>query len=34
MKKALPMATPSQLVMYGYSLNKMKKHQEALKFLK
>ena len=34
MKKALPMATPSQLVMYGYSLNKMKKHQEAFKIFK
>jgi hypothetical protein len=31
MKKAIPMATPLQLLMYGSSLNKMKKHQEAFK---
>lgn len=31
MKKALPMGTPLQLVMHGSSLNKMNKHQEALK---
>ena len=34
MQKALPMATPLQLVMYGSSLNKMKKHQEAFKIFK
>ena len=34
MKKALPMATPLQLVMYGNSLNKMNKHQEAFKIFK
>ena len=34
MKKALPMATPLQLLMYGSSLNKMKKHQEAFNIFK
>lgn len=34
MQKALPMATPLQLVMYGSNLNKMKKHQEAFKIFK
>lgn len=34
MKKALPMGTPAQLVMYGNSLNKMKKHQEAFNIFK
>ncbi len=34
MLKALPMGTPLQLVMYGSSLNKMKKHQEAFKIFK
>jgi hypothetical protein len=34
MRKALPMATPLQLLMYGSNLNKMKKHQEAFKFFK
>jgi tetratricopeptide (TPR) repeat protein len=34
MKKALPMATPAQLVMYGSNLNKMKKHQEAFNIFK
>src|SRR5688572_15904101 len=34
MKKALPMATSLQLLMYGSSLNKMKKHQEAFKIFK
>ena len=34
MKKALPMATTLQLVMYGSSLNKMRKHQEAFKIFK
>ena len=34
MKKALPMATTLQLVMYGSSLNKMKKHQEAFDIFK
>lgn len=34
MQKALPMATPLQLLMYGSSLNKMKKHQEAFKIFK
>jgi Protein of unknown function (DUF2911) len=34
MQKALPMGTPLQLLMYGSSLNKMKKHQEAFKIFK
>lgn len=34
MHKALPMGTPLQLLMYGSSLNKMKKHQEAFKIFK
>ncbi len=34
MQKAIPMATPLQLLMYGSSLNKMKKHQEAFKIFK
>ncbi len=34
MKVALPMGTPVQLVMYGSSLNKMKKHQEAFRIFK
>jgi len=34
MKKAYPMATPLQMVMYGMNLNKMKKHQEAFKVFK
>ena len=34
MKKALPMGTPLQLLMYGSSLNKMKKHQDAFKIFK
>jgi tetratricopeptide (TPR) repeat protein len=34
LQKALPMGTPLQLVMYGSSLNKMKKHQEAFKIFK
>ena len=34
MQKALPMATPLQLLMYGSGLNKMKKHQEAFKIFK
>jgi tetratricopeptide (TPR) repeat protein len=34
MQKAFPMATPLQLLMYGSSLNKMKKHQEAFKIFK
>ena len=34
MKKALPMATSLQLLMYGSNLNKMKKHQEAFKIFK
>jgi len=34
LKKALPMGTPVQLVMYGNSLNKMKKHQEAFNIFK
>jgi tetratricopeptide (TPR) repeat protein len=34
MKKAIPMATPLQLLMYGSSLNKKKKHQEAFKIFK
>jgi tetratricopeptide (TPR) repeat protein len=34
MQKALPMATPLQLLMYGSNLNKMKKHQEAFKIFK
>jgi len=29
MRKALPMGTPVQLLMYGSNLNKMKKHKEA-----
>jgi len=34
MQKAFPMATPLQLLVYGSSLNKMKKHQEAFKVFK
>lgn len=34
MQKALPMATTVQLFMYGNSLNRMKKHQEAFKIFK
>ncbi len=34
MKKAIPMATPLQLLMYGSSLNKMKNHQEAFNIFK
>ena len=34
MVKAYPMGTPPQLLMYGSSLNKMKKHQEAFKVFK
>lgn len=34
MRKSLPMATPVQLLTYGSSLNKMKKHQEAFKIFK
>jgi hypothetical protein len=34
MQKALPMATPLQLLMYGSNLNKMKKHQDAFKIFK
>ena len=34
MKKAIPMATPLQLLMYGSNLNKMKNHQEAFKIFK
>jgi len=34
MKKALPMATPLQLLMYGSNLNKMKKHKEAFNIFK
>jgi hypothetical protein len=34
MRKALPMATPLQLLMYGNNLNKMQKHQEAFKIFK
>jgi hypothetical protein len=34
MQKAIPMATPLQLVMYGSNLNKMKKHQEAFRIFK
>jgi hypothetical protein len=34
MKKALPMATPLQLLTYGNGLNKMKKHEEAFKIFK
>jgi len=34
MQKALPMGKPVQLVMYGSSLNKMKKHEEAFKIFK
>jgi tetratricopeptide (TPR) repeat protein len=34
MKKALPMGTPLQLLVYGNDLNKMKKHQEAFKIFK
>lgn len=34
MHKALPMAKPLELLMYGSSLNKMKKHQEAFKIFK
>lgn len=31
MQKALPMATPLQLLMHGSKLNKMKRHQEAFR---
>ena len=34
LQKALPMGTPLQLTMYGNSLNKMKKHQEAFRIFK
>ena len=34
MKKALPMGTPLQLLVYGSNLNKMKKHQDAFKIFK
>jgi hypothetical protein len=34
MKKAIPMATPLQLLMYGSNFNKMKNHQEAFKIFK
>jgi len=34
MKKAVPMGTSLQLVMYGSSLNKMKQHQEAFDIFK
>jgi tetratricopeptide (TPR) repeat protein len=34
MQKAFPMATTQQLFMYGNSLNRMKKHQEAFKIFK
>ncbi|MCE7040636.1 DUF2911 domain-containing protein [Dyadobacter sp. CY312] len=34
MKKAIPMGTSLQLVMYGSSLNKMKKHEQAFKIFK
>jgi tetratricopeptide (TPR) repeat protein len=34
LQKALPMGTSLQLLMYGSSLNKMKKHQEAFKIFK
>ncbi len=34
MQKALPMATTQQLFMYGNSLNRMKKHQQAFKIFK
>ncbi len=34
MQKALPMAKSAELVMYGSSLNKMNKHQEAFKIYK
>jgi tetratricopeptide (TPR) repeat protein len=34
LQKAIPMATPVQLLMYGSSLNKMKKHQEAFQIFK
>ncbi len=34
MKKAIPMATSLQLLMYGSSLNKMKNHNEAFKIFK
>ena len=34
MQKAIPMATPLQLLMYGSSLNKMKNHQKAFKIFK
>jgi len=34
MQKAFPMATSLQLLEYGSSLNKMKKHQEAFKIFK
>jgi tetratricopeptide (TPR) repeat protein len=34
MQKAFPMATTVQLFMYGNSLNRMKKHQEAFKIFK
>jgi hypothetical protein len=34
MRKALPMGTPLQLLVYGSNLNQMKKHQEAFKIFK
>lgn len=34
MKKAYPMATSLQLIMYGSSLNKMKEHEKAFKVFK
>jgi tetratricopeptide (TPR) repeat protein len=34
MRKALPMGTAMQLLMYGSNLNQMKKHQEAFKIFK
>jgi tetratricopeptide (TPR) repeat protein len=34
MRKALPMATPLQLLTYGSNLNKMKKHQQAFDIFK
>jgi tetratricopeptide (TPR) repeat protein len=34
MRKAIPMGKPLQLLIYGNSLNKMKKHQDAFKIFK
>jgi hypothetical protein len=34
MQKALPMGKPLELLIYGMSLNKMKKHQEAFKIFR